>query len=74
MSTRAEKQTAVIIAEWGVVWISGNRIRRRLLLGEGDVVLDAVFLGEHVGLLSHLGLEELHVLVRDGKVNVGLTV
>ena len=74
MTTGTEEQRPVVVAERRIVGISSYGIGAGLLLGEGDVVLDAVLLGEHVGLFSHLGLEEFHVLVRNGEVNVGLSV
>ena len=74
MSTGTEQQGAIAIAEWSAVRISCNGIGRRLLLRESDVVGNAILLGVHVSLLGYLLLEQLHVLVRNGEMHVGLTI
>ena len=74
MTTRTEQQRAVVVAERRIVGIGGNGVRRGFLLGEGDVVLDAILLGERVSLLCYFGLEKFHVLVRDGEMDMRLTI
>ena len=74
MASGTEQQRTVLVAERSVVGIGSHGICAGLLLREGDVVLDAVLLCEHVLLLSHLLLEELDVLVAHGEVHVGLAV
>ena len=70
----AEEQRAVGLTEGGVVGIGSHRVGAGLLLGEGDVVADAVFLGKGVGLLGHFLLEETDVLVAHSEVHVGLAL
>ena len=74
MSTWTEQQGTVSIAEWSTVRISCYSIRRRLLLRESDIVSNTIFLSIHVCFLSDLLLEELHVLMRNGEVNMRLTI
>ena len=74
VATGTEQQGAVVVAERGVVGVGGDGVGAGLLLGESDVELDAVLLGVEVGLLGDFLTEQLHVLMGDGEVDVGLAV
>ena len=74
VSAGTEQQRAVGLTERRVVGIGSNSVCRRLLLREGDVVLDAILAGEAVGLLGNFLAEEVQMFVRDGEVDVSLTV
>ena len=74
VASGTEEQRTVAVAERCAVGVGGDGVRRGLLLGEGDVIAYAVLLGVKVGLLGYLLLEELHVLVAYGEVDVSLAV
>ena len=74
MTARTEQQGAVFVPERGVVGIGSHGIGAGLLLGEGDVVLDAVLTCQAVFLLGYLLLEETDVLMTHREVHVGLSV
>ena len=74
MTTRTEEQGAIIVPERCVVGIGSHGISTRLLLGEGDVVLDAVLTCQAVFLLCHLPLKETDVLMTHREMHVGFTI
>ena len=74
MATRTEQQRTITIAERSAIGIGSDSIGRRLLLREGNIILNTIFISIEVGLLSHLLLEQFHVLVADGEVYVSLTI
>ena len=74
MTAWTEEQRAILVVEWSVVGIGGDGVSTWLLLRERDVVLHTELLGVAIYLLSHHILEELQMVVRNGKVDIGLAV
>ena len=74
MTAWTEEQRAILIVEGSVVGISGDGIGTWLLLRERDVVLHTEFLGVALYLICHHLFEELQMVVRNGKVDICLTV
>ena len=74
VASGTEEETAVVIAEGGIVHIGCDGVGRWFLLGEGDVILDAVLLFVLGELVGYELLEEGAVLGADGKVYVGFAL
>ena len=74
MATRTEQQLAVGRAERRAVRISCEGIGRGLLLGEGDIELNAVLRLELLQIVGYMLAEQRQMVVRHGEVDVHLAV
>ncbi len=72
MSSRAEEQRTILIAERSVVWVGCHGVSTGFLLRETDVVLYAVLLCILSLLVSHFLFEELQMLMAHGEMHISL--
>ena len=70
VSTRAEEEFAVLGTERRAVRISRQRVGTRQLLGEGDVVLDIVFVFELLEVVRDMLTEQRQMVMADGEMQI----
>ena len=74
MATWTEQQSAVFVAERSIVGVGCDCVGAGLLLREAYIKMDVIEFLKRLKFLSNFALEQLKMLVRHGKVDVGLAV